>query len=252
MKISCLRLGEMRGVRGGLGQGFAVQHDLGTPCGGAGDLGRRGVTRHHDGGGDAQQLRVPRHRLGVVAGRHRDHAARALGRGQQRQAVGRAALLERAGDLQIVELQHDVDAGRTATRRTAARGCAGPGRRSARPPPRHPPGRSSGLRATSSPVQCLPPFMSVYQVAMSHCLGVGGGRAKPAMTLVASGISRPGSLRRQGSDELDPEDLVGAIAARRRHRHRVADRLADQRLGQRRGHRQPAALMSASCTPTIW
>ena len=54
---------------------------------------------------------MPRHRLGVIAGRHRDHTAFAFRIGQQRQPVGRAAFLEGAGDLQVVELQHHLGAG---------------------------------------------------------------------------------------------------------------------------------------------
>ncbi len=50
-------------------------------------------------------------RLGVVAGGHGDDAALALLGRQQRQAVGGAALLECAGDLEIVEFQHHLGAG---------------------------------------------------------------------------------------------------------------------------------------------
>ena len=58
------------------------------------------------------ELRMPRHRLRVVAGRHGDDAARPLVGAEQGQPVGGAALLEGAGDLQIVELQRHVGAGR--------------------------------------------------------------------------------------------------------------------------------------------
>ena len=112
------------GMRGGLGQGLAVQHDMRAPGRGARHLGRRREFRHHDGGGDAGQAGMPRHRLGVVAGRHRDDAALALALGQQRQAVGRAALLEGAGDLQIVELQHHLGAGGARNRVAGQRGRA--------------------------------------------------------------------------------------------------------------------------------
>jgi hypothetical protein len=70
------------------------------------------VFRHHDDGVDAEQVGVPRHRLRVVAGRHGDHAGSAFGGGQQRQPVGGTAFLEGAGRLQVVQLQHDLGAGR--------------------------------------------------------------------------------------------------------------------------------------------
>jgi hypothetical protein len=54
---------------------------------------------------------MPRHRLRVIAGGHCDHAALALRIGQERQPVGRSTLLERTGDLQVVELQHHIGAG---------------------------------------------------------------------------------------------------------------------------------------------
>ena len=62
----------------------------------------------------------------------------ALRGGQQGEAVGGAALLEGAGGLQIVELQHHLGAGRARDRvAAAAPACAARGRRCARPPPRH-------------------------------------------------------------------------------------------------------------------
>ncbi len=65
---------------------------------------------------------MPCHRLRVIAGRHRNHAAFAFGIGQQRQPVCRAAFLERTGDLEIVELQHDLGAGGARDRITRQRG----------------------------------------------------------------------------------------------------------------------------------
>ena len=61
---------------------------------------------------------MPRHRLGMIAGGHGDDPTLSLGIGQQCQAVGRAALLERPGDLQIVQLQHHLGAGRARNRVT--------------------------------------------------------------------------------------------------------------------------------------
>ena len=46
--------------------------------------------------------------LGVIAGGHRDDATGAFGLGQQRQPVGRAAFLEGAGHLKVIQLEHDI------------------------------------------------------------------------------------------------------------------------------------------------
>jgi hypothetical protein len=67
--------------------------------------------RHDDGGADIAEPRMPRHRLCVIAGGHRDHTALAFGVAEQCQPIGRATLLERTGDLQILELQHHIGAG---------------------------------------------------------------------------------------------------------------------------------------------
>ena len=61
--------------------------------------------------GMPQPLRVIGDRLGVVAGRHRDHAARALGGAQRRELGERAALLERVGDLQVLVFDEHLRAG---------------------------------------------------------------------------------------------------------------------------------------------
>jgi hypothetical protein len=50
------------------------------------------------------------HALRVVAGRHRDHAARAFVGRERLQPVERAAFLERRGELQVLELQPDLGA----------------------------------------------------------------------------------------------------------------------------------------------
>ena len=171
----------------------------GAPGGGARHLGGRREFRHHDrGAAIAEQPRMPRHRLGVVAGRHRDHAA--LPRSASLSSASRLAAprsLKAPVDLQVFQLQHHLGAGGA----------------------RHRVAGSAGVRST-----------------------------RPAMRSAAAVTS----AKLQHSDELDAEDLVGPIAARRRHGDGVAYLLADQRLGERRGDRQAAALMSASCTPTIW
>ncbi len=91
--------------------GLAVEHDLGAVGPGRRDLHERRRHRHHHGRRNAERCGVIGDRLGVVAGRHRDHAARALG-GRQRGKLGaRAALLERVGDLQVLVFDQHLGAG---------------------------------------------------------------------------------------------------------------------------------------------
>ena len=59
---------------------------------------------------------MPRHRLGVIAGGDRHDAGGTLFGRQQGQAIGGTAFLERAGDLQGVELQPHVGPGDPADR----------------------------------------------------------------------------------------------------------------------------------------
>ena len=99
------------GMRMGFRQGLTFQDHAGAPGGGSGHLGGRREAGHHDGGVDAGQAGMACHGLGVVARRHGDHAGLPFHRRQQRQSVGRPALLERADDLQVLELQNDVRAG---------------------------------------------------------------------------------------------------------------------------------------------
>ena len=68
---------------------------------------KRGITIS---AAQAQALRVVGHALGVVAGRHGDHAARAAPRDEVDQLVAGAALLERGGELQVLELEEDLRA----------------------------------------------------------------------------------------------------------------------------------------------
>ena len=65
--------------------------------------------------GNAEPLRMIGNRLRVVAGRGRDHSARALLRRELQQFVERAALLVGGGELQILELQPDFGADDFAT-----------------------------------------------------------------------------------------------------------------------------------------
>ena len=79
------------------------------PCG-LRHLHRRRRLRHDDDRRNAEPLGVIGDRLRVIAGRCRDHAARALFVGQLQQFVERAALLVGGGELQILELQPDFRA----------------------------------------------------------------------------------------------------------------------------------------------
>jgi hypothetical protein len=72
----------------------AVQHDVGAELAAVGDLDQCREHRHHDRRGYAEQLRVVRDPLRVVAGRRRDHAAPALLGRELQQRVARAAFLE--------------------------------------------------------------------------------------------------------------------------------------------------------------
>jgi uncharacterized RDD family membrane protein YckC len=109
--------GEAARVRQGLGahlrlrHALALEHDLGAMCPGGLDLHERGGHRHDDGGGNRQSRGVVGDRLGMVAGGHRDHAARARRRVERGELVERAAILERVGDLQIFVLHVDLGAG---------------------------------------------------------------------------------------------------------------------------------------------
>ena len=103
--------GDFAGVRARLGQVGAVQDDVGAELAAVGHLDQRREHRHHDGRGNAEQLRVIGDALRVIAGGRGDHAALALLGRQLQQRVARAALLEAAGALQVVELAVDVRAG---------------------------------------------------------------------------------------------------------------------------------------------
>ena len=102
---------EFLGMRMRIVEALAVEDDGRAMALGLGDLHRRGADRHDDGHRDAEPLAVIGHRLRMVAGRRRDHAARAFVVVQREQFVERAAFLVGRGELQILELQPDVGAG---------------------------------------------------------------------------------------------------------------------------------------------
>jgi hypothetical protein len=64
----------------------------------------------------AEQRRMPRYRLGMVAGGHCHDAGRSLLRCEQRHPVGGAALFEGACHLQRVELKPNIRPGQAADR----------------------------------------------------------------------------------------------------------------------------------------
>ena len=98
------------GAGGGPGflQVIAFQHHPGAEIAGVLDLGEGGGFRHHDGGGNAQPAGMIGHALGVIAGAHGGDAALFLVRRQRLEAVERAALFERRGELPVFEFEMDL------------------------------------------------------------------------------------------------------------------------------------------------
>ena len=126
-------LGDLPGMAGRILDALALEHHPGTEAPRVLDLHERRVARHDDGRRDAQAPRVVGDALRMIAGGHGDHArGRLLGR-QLRQAVQGAALLERGGVLQVLELEPDLGAGDLRQRaRRAGRASPRSGRRAAR------------------------------------------------------------------------------------------------------------------------
>ena len=77
-----------------LGHALAVEHHLGAMRAGRRHLHQRRRHRHHDGRRNLEPRRVIGHRLRVIAGRHGDDAAAALGVAERGELVERAAVLE--------------------------------------------------------------------------------------------------------------------------------------------------------------
>ena len=92
-------------------EAFALEHELGAVVLARLDLRHRRVERDVDARADARLARGPRHGLPVVACACRDDAGRALVRIEERDAVDRAADLERARALEVLRLQPDLAAG---------------------------------------------------------------------------------------------------------------------------------------------
>ena len=107
---------ELARVARGVGQAVAFEHDFGAVYPRVGDLRVGRAPGHHDHRAHAQPRGVVGDALGVVARAHRDHAAAALLLAQRQQLVERAALLERAGELQVLELEPDLGTGEVRQR----------------------------------------------------------------------------------------------------------------------------------------
>ena len=85
-----------------------AEHDGGAELARRLHLAERGGLRHHDGRVHAEPLGVEGDRLRVVACACGDDSALALFGGQQRELVRGTALLERAGAVQVLELEVDL------------------------------------------------------------------------------------------------------------------------------------------------
>ena len=96
---------EIQCMIAGFDKAVPVQHHLGTQGLGAGNLGKGRVFGHDDGGGGAQLMGEIAHPLGVIARRRRNNSGLALIIRKAQQLNQRTAHLERAGMLQIFQLQ---------------------------------------------------------------------------------------------------------------------------------------------------
>uniref|UniRef100_A0A0N5A4T1 LigA n=1 Tax=Parastrongyloides trichosuri TaxID=131310 RepID=A0A0N5A4T1_PARTI len=96
------------GLLGRAGEVEAVDDDVGAVGAGAVHLHEGGALGHDDGHRHAQAAAVIGQGLGVVAGRGGDDAALLLIRRQLQQPVQGAALLEAAGEVQVVVLDPDL------------------------------------------------------------------------------------------------------------------------------------------------
>jgi len=95
---------ESRGLR----QGFAFKQHARGMMPGPRHLHKRRRFRHHNRRGDSKEMRVIGDALRVVAGGHRDNTALRFLRRQRQQLVGRATLLERRGELLVLQLEPDL------------------------------------------------------------------------------------------------------------------------------------------------
>jgi hypothetical protein len=92
-------------------QGLAVEHHR-RPVGlGCLHLHEGRGCRHHDGGGNVEALGMIGDGLGVIACRHRNHAAPALVLGESGELDEGASVLERVGNLKVLVFDVDLGAG---------------------------------------------------------------------------------------------------------------------------------------------
>jgi hypothetical protein len=115
---------DLFGARLRLGNRFAVKHHGGAAGFGRLDLHERRRHRHDDSRRYAEAAGVISHGLGVIAGRHGDHAAAALGGRKRRELDVGATFLERIGDLQILVFYENLGAGERRERRRRKERCA--------------------------------------------------------------------------------------------------------------------------------
>src|SRR5438105_11129701 len=92
------------------------EHSLGAGALDRGELRERNTDREYDAGRNPKELRRECDALSVIAGRRGDHAVRALALVLVHERVQRAADLERAGLLQVLELEVDLAAGESRQR----------------------------------------------------------------------------------------------------------------------------------------
>ena len=120
------------------------------------ELRGRRVLGHEDRGADAQLARRQRHRLGVVAGADRAHAARPLLLIQRREEVVGAAELERAAALEALALEEDAGAERPrGHHRRAVRDAVEDARRRADVVEVHVAKRASSARISGRPIMSV-------------------------------------------------------------------------------------------------
>src|SRR3546814_9245034 len=118
-------LADQLGVKtcGCVGERLPVQDHRATQLTRVADLGEWRDGRHDDDAFDTEPRRVMRNTLRVVAGRHRGDAGSAFGVAEAHQLVERTTLLERRGELEILEFDPDLGTGdlRQHTRMRARR-----------------------------------------------------------------------------------------------------------------------------------
>ena len=213
----------------------AGQHDLGAEALGALDLHGRRMARHHDDGRDAELLRVVRQSLRMVAGRHGDHAA-ACARSAASSCssrVQRAALLERGGELQVLELDPHL---RTDDRRQRARMQA----RRALDAPGEPRGRGPDVVDRDRAVLAVLPGLAVRDGRGARRAGGGGRVGDGGGRGAEGGVHRPilGGCARPGQSTADEPSRI-----------RAGRRVARAPPARRRARRCAPAVSRASLAP---